>query len=153
MALEHGAVDVVFVVQWADARIAEQDRPPEALLELSMASRRAPLDLVGLLQRMPGELIEPVARDLFVQLLARALEADPSRLRAVISSLYLQAGNTLRIDDELEGWASYADDRLCLSAAGIVDLSFDGECDAIRNEVNDFAARARSRGVEWPSVK
>ena len=153
MALEHGAIDVAFVVQWADAQIAEQERPSEALLELSMASRRAPLDLVGLLRQMSGELVEPVARDLFVQLLARALDAAPSRTRAVVSSLYLQAGNTLRLDDELDDWASYADDRLCLPAAGLVALSFDEECAAIRSEVNDFAERARRRGVEWPSVK
>lgn len=150
MALEYGVVDVAFVVRWADARIAETERPQEALLELSMASQRSPLDLVGLLQRLPGEVNAAAAHDLFVQVLARGLDADPSRLRRTIGSLYLQAGHTLRLDDELERWASLADDRLCLAAAGVGAASFDEECNAIQEEVTAFAERARRRGVEWP---
>lgn len=53
-ALELGLCDIPEVIAWADAQIAREDQPSEALCDVALARGRYPQDVAGLLRRFPG---------------------------------------------------------------------------------------------------
>src|SRR5262245_44087250 len=83
-----GCASVAEVVAWADEMIAAETAPDIAIIEVSLAGRRAPVEVARLLEAVPGHTdgIE-VRRQLIGQML-RLLNEDPSRGDEIARWLY-----------------------------------------------------------------
>ncbi|SOD02119.1 hypothetical protein SAMN05216486_10259 [bacterium JGI 053] len=106
VAITRGFAAVADAVAWADRVIVADPRPDWALLDISLAGRGSPADMITLLRDVPGEVDhESVMRDVLARML-RALDADAARAERIANSLYWMKSDG-DLPDEPFGWEPY----------------------------------------------
>jgi hypothetical protein len=86
-----GAATVAHAVAWADGLIAAGPRPDIAVIEVALAGRRSPADMLSLLALVAGTAGGEGVMRRHLGALLRALGADPSRAREVATRLFRYA--------------------------------------------------------------
>jgi len=87
-ALELGLRDVPEVIAWADAQILREDRPCEALCDVSLARGRYPQDVAGMLRRFPEAPDKAEVVRLLLCLMKDWLSRDADCADWIASGLY-----------------------------------------------------------------
>lgn len=82
-----GQFEVPEVVSWADNVIAEEDKPENAILEISMGSGSNTAQMASLLRDAAGDQRPGKPRDVLFGLLARELTKDPSSAPSIAHKL------------------------------------------------------------------
>lgn len=78
-ALLAGCATVAEVVAWADEVIAAEATPDSAIIEVSLAAHRSPIDVVSLLKAIPGHADGVQVRRRMMSRMLRLLDKEPSR--------------------------------------------------------------------------
>ena len=106
VAITRGFATVADAVAWADRVIVADPRPDWALLDISLAGRGSPADMITLLREVPGEVDhERVMRGVLACML-RALDADAARGERIANALYSMKADG-ELPDEPFGWEPY----------------------------------------------
>lgn len=123
-------------IAWADAAIAAEDAPSDALIEVSMAAGANSAKMVSLLKDCAGDVTPGRARDVFFGLLAEKVAADPGAAESVAHQL-----KTLRS-------AYDAPDAVMLAAADLAG-PFGGDVDQATKAVQAFLAPYAAHAGAW----
>lgn len=106
LGLLAGTVTVPEVVSWADDAIAAAETPDATIIEIALAGRRSPADVVALLREVPGDADHArTVRRVFRGMLD-ALKGDPHRGAEIARGLYQLALNGELPEREF-GWRAY----------------------------------------------
>lgn len=145
-ALEFSLRDVPDVIAWADAQILREDRPSEALCDVSLARGRHPLDVAGMLRRFPGAPDNPEVARLLLSLMRDRLSREEAWADRVAWMLY-----QMELAGELENphlrWVSrWAWDALDLADSGYVEESRES---IIRQMVDALDEATADNSSEW----
>jgi len=101
-----GCATVAEAVDWADALITATPAPDIAVIKVSLAGSRAPVEVAALLEEVPGEADGIQVRRQLMDRMRQLLDEDPSRGDEIARWLYrLASSGELR--DELFGWEPY----------------------------------------------
>jgi hypothetical protein len=87
-AIELGIIDVAHVVSWADQIIAEIDVPPNALCDISLASKAHSQDVAHLLREIPGSLNCNLAVVQILRLIFNALTSGRRTPECIAEALF-----------------------------------------------------------------
>jgi len=98
-ALEFGLCDVAEVIAWADAQILREDRPSEALCDVSLARGRYPQDVAGMLRQFPGTPDSSDVARLLLSLMKDRLDRDDDAAEPIAWALH-QMAMAKEIDDQ-----------------------------------------------------
>jgi len=101
-----GCATVAEAVAWADAVLAAADAPDIAIIEVSLAGRRAPAEVAGLLDAVPGQADGIEVRRRLMSRMLRLLDEEPSRGDEIARWLYGLASSG-ELPDEVFGWEPY----------------------------------------------
>ena len=113
-----GYVTVREVVAWADAVISQEPAPDPSIIEIALAGRRPPADVVALLRDVPGDADPiPVRRRLLARM-RQALDSDPTQGERIARWLYQLAAHG-ELPEEAFGWQAFGlDDTFELARTG-----------------------------------
>jgi len=117
-ALEFGLCDVAEVIAWADAQILREDRPCEALCDVSLARGRYPQDVAGMLRRLPGMPDKAEVARLLLSLIKERLSREADCADRIASWLYQMALAEEIEDPRLRDVSWWAWDELYLAPLG-----------------------------------
>lgn len=98
-ALEFGLCDIAVVIAWADAQILREDRPSEALCDVSLARGRYPQDVAGMLRQFPGTPDNSDVARLLLSLMKDRLDRDDDAAEPIAWALH-QMAMAEEIDDQ-----------------------------------------------------
>lgn len=123
-------------ITWADAAIAAEDAPSDALIEVSMGAGANSAKMVSLLKDCAGEQTPGRPRDVFFGLLAEKLASDPGAAESIAFQL-----KTLRS-------AYDAPDAVMVEASNLAG-PFAGDVDAATAAVKAFLAPYAQHAAAW----
>jgi len=124
------------VIAWADAVIAEQDKPHISVIELSMAGGHGPCEVADLLKAIPGEGSEAAVRKLVFCRLRDVLRDRPEELHRYGSIFLSLASERFAPSEDAIAEMYMLEDRLELVRGGIF-----GDLDEIRRDMLEFLDR------------
>jgi len=145
-ALEFGLLDVPDVIAWADAQILREDRPSEALCDLSLARGPYPVDGAGMLRRFPGTPNSPVAARLLLSLMKERLKHEVACADRIAGMLYRMALADEIEDPSLREISRWAWDELDLAEFGDIEESRE---EIVRQMVDALAAATADNDSKW----
>jgi len=123
-------------IAWADATIAAEDAPSDALIEVSMGSGSGSAKMVSLLKDCAGDQTPGKPRDVFFGLLAERLAQDPGAAENIAYQL-----KTLRS-------AYDAPDAVMIEASNLAG-PFTSDPDGAAKAVVAFLSKYRSHAADW----
>ncbi|MFO0725854.1 MAG: hypothetical protein U1E65_18870 [Myxococcota bacterium] len=125
-------------INWADLVIASEDKPANAILEVSMAGDVGSAKMVSLLKDAAGEQGPGKPRDVFFGILAKKLAAAPS------------AGLAEEIANQLKTLRSaYDAPDAAMNKAGNLAGPFGGDPEAATKDVRAFLSEYERFGDSW----
>ncbi|HEX6367532.1 MAG TPA: hypothetical protein VF006_01290 [Longimicrobium sp.] len=114
-----GYVTVRETVAWADAVIAREPAPDPAIIEVALAGRQPPADVVALLRDVPGDADPIRVRRRLLARMLQVLDGDPTHAERIARWLYQLAVHG-ELPEEAFGWQAYGlDDTFELARTGV----------------------------------
>ncbi len=138
IGVETGMNGVEEVIAWADARLMATDELPSELIDISMASKAHPLDIVHALRLIPGAVDVATASRCLIARMGAEFAAGRVTASHLVRGLYqMFLSNQLPDDDSAEDM-SRLDDAF--------DFARQGYCRQEEAELalNDFLRRHRA---------
>jgi len=135
LALAMGLTTADEVVEWADGQIAALDEPPIQVIDVSLAGSWRAVEIMGLLNVVPGEADLARAAHRALGLFLRRLRDGGISLEQAAEMLWAYS-NWASVPEDERLWASnFTDVVNCLN------LGYYGTPESVRSEVEEFLTR------------
>ena len=131
-----GDVTVQETVAWADAVIAQEPAPDPTIIEVALAGRQPPANVVALLRAVPGAADSIRVRRRLLARMLQVLEVDPTHGERISRWLYQLAAHG-ELPEASFGWQPFAlEDTFELARTGVY-----GSQVAAVNELREYLRR------------